>query len=56
MEKILSFGVSEELFARLVAQQQRDNFVYLSPFLRSLVESQLSILEQSSVTEDTTNE
>jgi hypothetical protein len=54
MARILSFGVSEELFARITAQQQKDNCVYLSPFLRALVESALLAREQSAVREDTT--
>jgi hypothetical protein len=54
MARILSFGVSEELFARITAQQQKDNCVYLSPFLRALVESALAVREQASTAEDTT--
>lgn len=45
MAKILSFEVTDELYARIVAQQQKENITYLSPFLRELIEDALAKLE-----------
>jgi hypothetical protein len=48
MAKILSFEVTDEFYERVVAQQQRAHFTYLSPFLRSLVEDGVLALERKS--------
>lgn len=55
MAKILSFGVSDELYQRIVTAQQRYNCPYLSPFLRLLVDNALTVLEQTPVTEEKKN-
>jgi hypothetical protein len=47
MPKILSFEVSDELYERVVTAQQKAQVNYLSPFLRTLVEDALLVLEQN---------
>ena len=50
MAKILSFEVSEELYIRIVAQQQKDKYEFLSPFLRTLISDALT--EQEAYNEE----
>jgi hypothetical protein len=47
MAKIVSFGVTDELYQRIITQQRNENVLTLSEFLRVLVDDSLRVLEQA---------
>jgi hypothetical protein len=44
--RILSFKADDQMIDRIMQQQQKQGFIYLSQFLRSLVDKALQLLEQ----------
>lgn len=52
MAKLLSVQVTDELYNRVVTQQQKLQFMRLSPFLRKLIVSGLTVLEHNAPHDD----